>query len=199
MGSTLPLNRGFIYTWKIRMSVSIASPMATTEVKKENCLVCQKNVYPMDKLSADDKVFHKSCFRCGHCNKTISLGNYAALNGVYYCKPHFKQLFAVKGNYSDGFKQAEANMATRTGSVMRHTKTSSTMSQASVDESDLVPRQGHKFSESFQVEQIEEGGVDRASHASVSAIKKQMEQLESESLPRSSSTGQVVIKVIIRC
>jgi hypothetical protein len=39
----------------------------------------------------------------------LQLGNYAALNGVFYCKPHFKQLFAVKGNYTDGFKQAEEN------------------------------------------------------------------------------------------
>jgi len=47
--------------------------------------------------------YHKSCFRCGECNKILSLGNYAALKGVYYCKPHFKQLFALKGNYDEGF------------------------------------------------------------------------------------------------
>ena len=57
----------------------------------------------MERITADDKTYHKSCFKCTHCKKIISLGNFAALNGVYYCKPHFKQLFAVKGNYSDGF------------------------------------------------------------------------------------------------
>ena len=31
------------------------------------------------------------------------LGNYAALQGKLYCKPHFKQLFKVKGNYDEGF------------------------------------------------------------------------------------------------
>lgn len=25
------------------------------------------------------------------------------MGGVYYCKPHFKQLFALKGNYDEGF------------------------------------------------------------------------------------------------
>jgi len=25
------------------------------------------------------------------------------MNGKWYCKPHFKQLFATKGNYSDSF------------------------------------------------------------------------------------------------
>lgn len=31
------------------------------------------------------------------------MGSYASMNGVTYCKPHFKQLFAVKGNYDEGF------------------------------------------------------------------------------------------------
>ena len=31
------------------------------------------------------------------------LGNYAALQGKLYCKPHFKQLFKAKGNYDEGF------------------------------------------------------------------------------------------------
>ena len=44
----------------------------------------------------DEKVFHKTCLKCKTCQKTVSLGNYAALNGVFYCKPHFKQLFAAK-------------------------------------------------------------------------------------------------------
>jgi hypothetical protein len=31
------------------------------------------------------------------------MGNLAAMNGQYYCKPHFKELFRLKGNYSEGF------------------------------------------------------------------------------------------------
>ena len=41
--------------------------------------------------------------QCAHCNNTLSLGKYAALEGKFYCKPHFKQLFALKGNYNEGF------------------------------------------------------------------------------------------------
>ena len=33
----------------------------------------------------------------------LTLGNYASMQGVMYCKPHFKQLFAAKGNYDEGF------------------------------------------------------------------------------------------------
>ena len=40
-----------------------------------------------------------------HLNSDIffRLGNFAALQGQFYCKPHFKQLFKVKGNYDEGF------------------------------------------------------------------------------------------------
>jgi hypothetical protein len=37
----------------------------------------------------------------------LKLGNYAAISGRYYCKPHFKQLFALKGNYTEGFRTDE--------------------------------------------------------------------------------------------
>ena len=56
----------------------------------------------VEKLEADGKIYHKHCFRCAECNKTIGLVCYAALNGKIYCKPHFKQLFKLKGNYSEG-------------------------------------------------------------------------------------------------
>lgn len=60
-------------------------------------------MYKVEELSADGFIFHKSCFRCKHCNNVIKLGNYASMENVFYCKPHFKQLFAEKGNYSEGF------------------------------------------------------------------------------------------------
>uniref|UniRef100_A0A2K6UQ93 Xin actin binding repeat containing 2 n=1 Tax=Saimiri boliviensis boliviensis TaxID=39432 RepID=A0A2K6UQ93_SAIBB len=70
---------------------------------KKICILCQKTVYPMECLVADKQNFHKSCFRCHHCNSKLSLGNYASLYGQIYCKPHFKQLFKSKGNYDEGF------------------------------------------------------------------------------------------------
>jgi len=69
----------------------------------DRCDVCGKRVYVAEKLEADGRVFHKSCFRCTHCNNPLKLGTYASLQGKYYCKPHFKQLFALKGNYAEGF------------------------------------------------------------------------------------------------
>ncbi|NWH58692.1 LIMA1 protein, partial [Geococcyx californianus] len=70
---------------------------------KEICVGCQKTVYPMERLFANQQVFHISCFRCSYCNSKLSLGTYASLRGNIYCKPHFNQLFKSKGNYDEGF------------------------------------------------------------------------------------------------
>lgn len=67
------------------------------------CQVCTKSVYPMERLEVDGVVFHKICLKCETCKRTLSLGNYAALQGKYYCKPHLQQLFKLKGNYDEGF------------------------------------------------------------------------------------------------
>jgi len=78
-----------------------ASPSPTPRADK--CDVCGKTVYEMEKMVADGKILHKTCLKCAQCNTTLTLGKYAALEGKFFCKPHFKQLFLEKGNYSEGF------------------------------------------------------------------------------------------------
>jgi hypothetical protein len=69
--------------------------------KKDACFTCGKTVYVTEKLEADGKIFHKgTCFKCAHCNCVLSLGKYAALQGKYYCKPHFKQVRALLSELS---------------------------------------------------------------------------------------------------
>ncbi|KAJ7169036.1 hypothetical protein O6H91_Y545100 [Diphasiastrum complanatum] len=45
---------------------------------------CDKTVYLVDQLVADNVVYHKACFRCHHCKGTLKLSNYASLEGVLY-------------------------------------------------------------------------------------------------------------------
>ncbi|XP_053564333.1 LIM domain and actin-binding protein 1 isoform X2 [Bombina bombina] len=70
---------------------------------REICFGCEKTVYPMERLFANQQVYHNSCFRCTHCSTKLSIGNFASLHGNIYCKPHFNQLFKSKGNYDEGF------------------------------------------------------------------------------------------------
>ncbi|KAK2874611.1 hypothetical protein Q8A67_021764 [Cirrhinus molitorella] len=70
---------------------------------QEICVSCQKTVYPLEKLVANQQIYHKTCFRCAFCSTKLSLGTYASLHGNIYCKPHFSQLFKSKGNYDEGF------------------------------------------------------------------------------------------------
>jgi len=65
------------------------------------CLVCNKKVYCMEKLSNDGKVYHKSCFKCFKCNCVLNVRTYAVNEGNLYCKPHVLQLFKLRGHYQD--------------------------------------------------------------------------------------------------
>ncbi|XP_067301803.1 LIM domain and actin-binding protein 1a [Pseudorasbora parva] len=70
---------------------------------RETCVTCLKTVYPLEKLVANQQIYHNTCFRCAYCNTKLSLVNYASLHNNVYCKPHFCQLFKAKGNYDEGF------------------------------------------------------------------------------------------------
>ena len=44
--------------------------------KREECAVCNRAVYAMERLEADKIVYHKTCFKCSVCNKTLRCGEY---------------------------------------------------------------------------------------------------------------------------
>lgn len=41
------------------------------------CFFCRKRVYVMERLSAEGKFFHRSCFKCEYCGTTLRLSSYA--------------------------------------------------------------------------------------------------------------------------
>lgn len=51
-------------------------------------------------VTVEGEAYHKSCFKCSHGGCSISPSNYAALEGILYCKHHFSQLFKEKGSYN---------------------------------------------------------------------------------------------------
>ncbi|KAH9689939.1 LIM domain-containing protein WLIM1 [Citrus sinensis] len=105
----------------------MAAAFAGTQQK---CMACDKTVYLVDKLTADNRIYHKACFRCHHCKGTLKafinfdplffifitsilplmndlgllLGNYNSFEGVLYCRPHFDQLFKRTGSLDKSFE-----------------------------------------------------------------------------------------------
>ena len=83
----------------------------------------------MERQSAQGVFFHRSCFRCYHCNSQLKTGNYSYSHGSdgekgrFYCTPHFKQLFlsnpeAVNyGRHKDGPTAASTAKKTSQHSV----------------------------------------------------------------------------------
>lgn len=53
-----------------------------------------------------DKYFHKSCFQCVKCNKSLAVGGFFAKDGNYYCTSDYQKAFGTKcavcQNYVEG-------------------------------------------------------------------------------------------------
>jgi hypothetical protein len=53
----------------------------------------------MERMSANGFFFHRSCFRCSHCNCQLKIGGYslskgtAGEKGKFFCSAHYRQLF----------------------------------------------------------------------------------------------------------
>ncbi|XP_036324802.1 F-actin-monooxygenase Mical [Rhagoletis pomonella] len=64
------------------------------QAASEKCHFCKQIVYLMEKIAAEDLVFHRSCLKCHHCQTNLRLGGYAFdrddPNGRFYCTQHFR-------------------------------------------------------------------------------------------------------------
>ncbi|KAK8643460.1 hypothetical protein V6N13_012759 [Hibiscus sabdariffa] len=64
-----------------------------------------------EEVMVEGQSYHKSCFKCSHGGCPISPSNYAALEGILYCKHHFSQLFKEKGSYNHLIQSASIKRA----------------------------------------------------------------------------------------
>ncbi|XP_023330930.1 glutamic acid-rich protein [Eurytemora carolleeae] len=60
------------------------------------CKICGKEPYLVERIVAEKSWWHKNCFRCTDCKKTLNLDTYSSHQGVIYCKPHHRELFQPK-------------------------------------------------------------------------------------------------------
>ncbi|KAG5261464.1 hypothetical protein AALO_G00284530 [Alosa alosa] len=61
------------------------------------CFFCGRRVYALERLSAEAKFFHRSCFQCSLCSATLRLASYTydELQGKFYCKQHYETLTGI--------------------------------------------------------------------------------------------------------
>uniref|UniRef100_A0A1I8J357 LIM zinc-binding domain-containing protein n=1 Tax=Macrostomum lignano TaxID=282301 RepID=A0A1I8J357_9PLAT len=81
------------------------------------CRLCQKKVYPMEQLTSDGHVYHKSCYRCHKCNRLLSVGNFGVLDNQLYCQPHYLEIFRMRGHYQASADRPAAEIVGRDNPV----------------------------------------------------------------------------------
>ncbi|XP_051726793.1 protein-methionine sulfoxide oxidase mical3a isoform X22 [Ctenopharyngodon idella] len=99
-------SRFFIEQWLLTHGLSPEQPLFPSDPQHQGslrkefpqniggsdvCFFCRKRVYVMERLSAEGKFFHRSCFKCDYCGTTLRLSSYAfdVEDGKFYCKPHY--------------------------------------------------------------------------------------------------------------
>ncbi|CAL8093363.1 unnamed protein product [Calicophoron daubneyi] len=65
----------------------------------ELCSTCGQRVYPLDRVSTGNRVYHKQCFRCATCQRILMPANYASLDGIVFCKTHYLEQFRLSSRH----------------------------------------------------------------------------------------------------
>jgi len=60
---------------KTSLSSQTSAP-SLSKSSSECCHFCGKRVYVVERMSAEGKFFHRSCFRCDYCGILLRLGSY---------------------------------------------------------------------------------------------------------------------------
>lgn len=74
-------------------------PMTTSD----ECYFCGQRVYALERISAEGKFFHRSCFTCHECAITLRLGGYTfdQTTGRFYCELHSEELVQAEPSRQD--------------------------------------------------------------------------------------------------
>ena len=61
---------------------------------QEECEVCGKRVYLMERLSVENHIFHRTCFKCHTCSTQLKPGSYEFDQNTdqFYCRSHYREL-----------------------------------------------------------------------------------------------------------
>ncbi|KAM9080720.1 cysteine and glycine-rich protein 3 [Megaptera novaeangliae] len=65
--------------------------------ESEKCPRCRKSVYAAEKVMGGGKPWHKTCFRCAICGKSLESTNVTDKDGELYCKVCYAKNFGPTG------------------------------------------------------------------------------------------------------
>jgi cysteine/glycine-rich protein len=71
--------------------------MPFTPQDQAKCPKCGKSVYAAEEMLAAGNKWHKSCFKCGLCNKKVDSGSVAEHAGEIFCKQCYGRKYGPKG------------------------------------------------------------------------------------------------------
>ncbi|XP_009582451.1 PREDICTED: cysteine and glycine-rich protein 3-like, partial [Fulmarus glacialis] len=83
------------------------SKFAKKMVDVDKCPRCGKSVYAAEKIMGGGKPWHKTCFRCAICGKSLESTNVTDKDGELYCKVCYAKNFGPKGIGFGGLTQVE--------------------------------------------------------------------------------------------
>eukprot|EP00062_Callorhinchus_milii_P003811 gi/632941493/ref/XP_007885895.1/ PREDICTED: cysteine and glycine-rich protein 3 [Callorhinchus milii] len=63
----------------------------------EKCTRCSQSVYAAEKVIGGGKLWHKTCFRCALCGKSLESTTVTDKDGEIYCKACYARNFGPKG------------------------------------------------------------------------------------------------------
>lgn len=101
------------------------------ELPLEKCYFCKQRVYLMEKVSAEQLIFHRTCLKCYYCNALLKIGSYAfdrdSQNGKFYCIQHFKLQPSNNKNVNDKGTVLASPLHTTTKTISTRLKLSDTV------------------------------------------------------------------------
>ncbi|XP_026187998.1 F-actin-monooxygenase mical1 isoform X2 [Mastacembelus armatus] len=86
-----------------------SDPAASVSMtNSEECYFCGQRVYVLERISAEGKFFHRSCFNCHQCGITLRLGAYTfdLTTGRFYCELHSEEL-ELESRVETAWKESE--------------------------------------------------------------------------------------------
>ncbi|KAJ3412007.1 GTPase-activating Rap/Ran-GAP domain-like protein 3 [Chytridiales sp. JEL 0842] len=115
--------------------------------KNASCYKCFKTVYQMECIFADKRLYHKTCFKCTTCAKTLSIRTFQSYKGTLYCTQH-------QPSYKTGSQQeldsGKSGRRANTHGALNDYKTEDATLQADSDKNTAIAYRTTRSAESLR-------------------------------------------------